>query len=201
MIIQIKSLAGSLLFEGDFESLVQALISAVKGGANLCGANLCGADLRGADLRGANLYSANLYSANLRGANLCGADLRGADLYSANLYSANLYSANLRGANLRGADLYSANLCGADLYSAKINRQTVKNTKRPYICIGPLGSEERYLSAYQMENGIYLQTGCFFGTVSEFEEAVLKKHGETDIGDEYMTAVSLIKAHFKIWGI
>ena len=65
----------------DCETIKEAVVQAVKCGANLCGADLCGADLRGADLRGADLRGANL-----RGANLCGADLCGADLCDANLY-------------------------------------------------------------------------------------------------------------------
>ena len=89
---------GSILFEGDFSSVAEAVVAAVKKGA----------DLGGADLRGADLRSANLRSANLRSANLGGADLR-----SANLGGADLRSANLGGADLGGADLRSANLGGA----------------------------------------------------------------------------------------
>jgi hypothetical protein len=60
MKIEIKSLAGSLLFEGDFSSLAEAVVSAVKKGADLGGANLRDADLGGANLRGADLGGANL---------------------------------------------------------------------------------------------------------------------------------------------
>ena len=88
MKIQIQSIFGSLLFEGDFENISKAVCTALKNGANLRGASLIGADLRGADLRGA--------------------DLRGVDLYGADLYGADLYGADLRGANLNGADLHGA---------------------------------------------------------------------------------------------
>jgi hypothetical protein len=74
MKIEIKSwLNGSVLFEGDFSCLADAVKAAVKAGANLSGA-----DLSGADLYGANLYGANLSGANLSGANLSRADLSGA---------------------------------------------------------------------------------------------------------------------------
>lgn len=63
----------TVLWESPGESLGQAVIAALKAGANLGGADLGGADLRGADLRGANLRDANLRGANLGGANLCGA--------------------------------------------------------------------------------------------------------------------------------
>ncbi len=61
---------GEVLFELESNTIKEALVQAVKSGANLRGADLYGADLRGANLRGADLYGANLYGANLRGAKL-----------------------------------------------------------------------------------------------------------------------------------
>jgi len=50
MKIEIKSwLNGSVLFEGDFSCLADAVSAAVKSGANLSGANLSRADLSGAE--------------------------------------------------------------------------------------------------------------------------------------------------------
>ena len=67
-------------FELECESLKDAVVAAVKSGADLYGADLGGADLGGANLRGANLRGADLGGADLRGANLRGANLGGADL-------------------------------------------------------------------------------------------------------------------------
>ena len=96
MKIQIKSRGnGKVLWEGQAESLKEAIEVAVK---------------QRADLSGANLSGANLYRADLFGANLCGANLSRADLYGADLYRANLSQANLSEANLSGAYLSEANL-------------------------------------------------------------------------------------------
>ena len=65
MKIQIKSIAGSILFEGDFSCLKDALLSAIKSRANLLDANLSGADLSCAYLSGANLSGADLSGADL----------------------------------------------------------------------------------------------------------------------------------------
>ena len=124
--LQIKSVAGSILFEYEKEdnTILQTLIAAIKEGANLEGANLKGANLYGANLegaylKGANLEGANLEGANLEGANLKWANLKGANLKGANLEGANLKGANFEGANLEGANLKWANFYGANLYGAK----------------------------------------------------------------------------------
>jgi hypothetical protein len=96
--IQIKSVFGQILIEGEYDSIADAINknrSADLRYANLRGANLTGANLRYADLRYADLTGANLRYADLTGANLRYADLRYADLRYANLTSADLTSADL----------------------------------------------------------------------------------------------------------
>ena len=133
MEIQIKNRYNdSVIFEGDFVDIRQAVETAVKNKVNLCGADLGGTDLTGADLTGADLTGADMRVADLFGADLSGADLKGAylswaDLFGADLSGANLCGvylswADLRGAYLRGASLYGADLSGADLTGADLIR-------------------------------------------------------------------------------
>jgi len=103
MKIEIKSVFGTVLFSGDFSSLADAVVSAIKSCANLSRADLSRANLSGANLSGANLSGADLSRANLSGADLSGADLSGANLSGANLSGANLSGANLSRADLSGA--------------------------------------------------------------------------------------------------
>jgi len=93
----------SVLFSVEAESMRDAVMNAVKSGADLRGANLSEADLREAYLRGANLSEADLREAYLRGANLSEADLSEADLNEADLSEADLRGAYLREADLSGA--------------------------------------------------------------------------------------------------
>jgi hypothetical protein len=86
--MDIKNIYDAVIFVSTALTLKDALVEAVRKGADLRGADLHGADLRGADLYGADLRGADLY-----GADLYGADLRGADLYGADLYGADLKDA------------------------------------------------------------------------------------------------------------
>jgi uncharacterized protein YjbI with pentapeptide repeats len=114
--------SGAVLWEGEADTIKDAIHAALKSGADLSRANLSRADLSGAALSGANLYGANLYGADLSRANLYGANLYGANLSGANLSRANLSGANLSGADLSGAALSGADLYGADLYGADLSR-------------------------------------------------------------------------------
>src|SRR6202000_1717221 len=120
MKIEIKTIFGELIFEGDFACIAEAVLAALAAKKSLSSADLRSADLRYADLSSANLSSADLRYADLSSANLSSADLRYADLSSANLSSANLISANLRSADLRSANLSYADLSSANLSSADL---------------------------------------------------------------------------------
>ena len=183
--IEIKTIWGDIIFthEKENNTVKDTLQEAVKSGANLYGANLYGADLRGADLRGANLRGANLYGADLYGADLRGADLRGADLYGA----------DLRGADLRGADLRGADLRGADLREewGKLEKDT------DIFIAGPLGSRSGYTTFFHTDKGIFVQCGCFRGTLEEFTAKVKEIHNDNEHARNYLAIVEFVKQKYQ----
>ena len=117
---------------------------------------------------------------------------RGANLGDANLEGANLGGAYLRGANLGGAYLRGAYLGGAYLGGANLEGDIkIKH----YLCIGPTGSGSTYLQIYNTNKGIYIRTGCFFGTIEQFRSENDSTHNGRRHGDNYRSAVAFIEAY------
>ena len=183
--IEIKSIFGNVLFEFEKEnnSVKDTLIEAVKRGADLYGAYLRGADLRGAYLGGAYLYGAYLRGADLRGAYLGGAYLYGADLYGAYLYGAYLGGAGLRGAYLGGAYLGEW---------GKI--------QSPYdiLQVGAIGSRNGYTTIFHTDKGVFVQCGCFKGTLDEFEVKVKETHQGNKHEKDYLALIQFAKIKFEL---
>ena len=98
------------------------------------------------------------------------------------------------GANLGGAYLDGANLGGANLGGAG---KLIGD--RPILQIGPIGSRSDYLTAYITDNGLFLKTGCFFGTIENFKSAIKNTHGDNTHAEEYTAALTLIETHAKIY--
>ena len=171
--------SGAVLFELETDSFRLCVEAAVKARANLAFAYLARAYLARADL--------------------AFADLAGANLADANLADANLADADLAGANLAGANLAGANLARADLAGAKLSDSLTLVGQRPVLQIGPIGSRSALLSAYLTDGGVYVRTGCFFGTLAEFSEAVQEEHGDCEYGVEYRSAIALIECHASLW--
>ena len=178
--IEIKSIWGSILFEYEKEnnSIKDTLIEAVNSGANLRGADLFGANLRGADLFGANL--------------------RGADLVGANLRGANLFGANLHGANLFGADLRGANLFGANLRGAELGDWGKLQSYSDILIAGVIGSRYDYTTIFHTDKGIFVQCGCFKGTLEEFEAKVKETHQGNNHEKDYLALIQFAKIKFEL---
>jgi uncharacterized protein YjbI with pentapeptide repeats len=172
--IEIKHrFTGNVLFACDAGNLKEAVVKAVKGGADLGGAYLRGADLRGADLR----------DAYLRDAYLGGADLRDADLRDAYLGGADLRDADLRDAYLGGAYLRDAYLGGADLGGAYLRGEK--------IAIRPLSITGLYWDVLITES--YMEIGC-----QRHEHAEWKKFDYEAISDMASNASEFWKQN-KTW--
>ena len=102
---------------------------------------------------------------------------------------ANLAGAYLADANLAGAYLADANLAGANLTGANGIVDVVSVTR--------IGSRWATLTATKGDDGtVCLMTGCFSGTLAEFEAAVAKRHGDNEHGRAYAAAVAMIRARF-----
>ena len=110
---------------------------------------------------------------------------------------------SLQGADLQGTYLQRADLQGAYMQSADLPSTYMQGTKligeRPVLQIGGIGSRNAYLISYMTDEGIKIKAGCFSGSLAEFAAAVKKEHGNSNHGKEYAAAITMIKAHAKIW--
>lgn len=68
-------------------------------------------------------------------------------------------------------------------------------SNRDFITLGPALSSDRYTTAFRTPVGVMVVTGCFFGTVDEFEAAIRSKHTGENL-DQYLGFVSSIKGFF-----
>ena len=58
------------------------------------------------------------------------------------------------------------------------------------------GDEDITAIAYNLDTGIYVRSGCFSGTLAEFEDNVRKAYGNNTHGRTYMLWVEIIKTYW-----
>ena len=183
MKIEIKNRYGKVLFEHECEdnTIRKTLEEAVRRGAYLGGADLGGAYLEGADLKGAYLGGAYLEGADLKGAYLKGAYLGGA---------------YLKGAYLKGAYLGGAYLGGAYLGGAYLEDWGKIQSLNDILIVGAIGSRSAYTSLFHTDKGIFVQCGCFKGSLEEFETKVKETHQGNKHEKDYLAMIEFAKKRF-----
>ena len=65
--------------------------------------------------------------------------------------------------------------------------------------VGPIGSRNDTTTFFRTkENTILVATGCFRGSIDEFEEAVRNTHGDNKYAKEYQNAIAGAKLHIEL---
>lgn len=88
--------------------------------------------------------------------------------------------------DLGGANLYGANLRNADLGGANLGANRI-------LQIGPGGSRNDYLVLKAGPNLDEVITGCFRGTLAEFEAQIIQIHGDNTHGRYYQAVIDLFR--------
>ena len=120
----IKSITGSVLFEGRAAGIRKTLEYCANADISMEGADLRKAGLSRAGLDNIRLRGACLWGANLSGADMGYADLRGCDLRQSDLLNVCFSHSDLRGADLRGALFGHTLFDGAALEDIKVSCPT-----------------------------------------------------------------------------
>ena len=138
------------IWEGEVETIKEAVAKAIASGANLSDSDLSDSNLSGCNLSDSDLSYSDLSGCNLRDINLRDSDLRGC----------NLSYSDLSGSNLRGSDLSGCNLCGV----GKIKAIRVMTGLYRYV-----------IFAIVAEDGEpWVRMGCQWRSVTEWDRITIR---------------------------
>ena len=66
------------------------------------------------------------------------------------------------------------------------------------LVLGKLGNDARFITAtWSKDNCVKVKAGCFFGTIDDFQKAVIEKYGEGE--SDYMLIIPLLRKKEKEW--
>ena len=109
-----------------------------------------------------------------------------------------LIEAVKRDADLRGADLGGADLRGADLRGTDLGEWGKLQTASDVLCVGPVGSRNGYTTIFHTDKGIFVQCGCFRGTLDELEAKVKETHQGNQHERDYLALIQFAKVKFEL---
>ena len=108
-----------------------------------------------------------------------------------------LIEAVKQGANLYGADLCDANLYGADLRDANLGDWGKIQSASDFLIVGSIGSRNGYTTLFHTDKGIFVQCGCFRGSIEDFEQKVKDTHQGNKHERDYLALIEFAKVKFR----
>jgi uncharacterized protein YjbI with pentapeptide repeats len=99
---------------------------------------------------------------------------------------------------LRGADLGGADLGGADLGGAYFGNWGTLSSVQDILIVGSIGSRNDYTTIYHTDKGVFVQCGCFRGTLDEFADKVKETHSDTKHERDYLALIEFAKVKFEL---
>ena len=109
-----------------------------------------------------------------------------------------LGGADLGGADLGGADLGGADLGGADLGGADLGEWGKIQSPSDVLIVGAIGSRNGCTTIFHTNKGIFVQCGCFNGTLDEFEAKVKETHQGNKHERNYLALIQFAKVKFEL---
>ena len=106
-------------------------------------------------------------------------------------------------ADLSDADLSGAYLSGADLRDAYLRGDYLREwgklqSNSDVLIVGAIGSRNGYTTIFHTDKGVFVQCGCFKGTLDEFELKVKETHHGNNHERDYLALIQFAKAKFEL---
>lgn len=79
-----------------------------------------------------------------------------------------------------------------------ISRDGVIKSDRDFMLVKSVGSEDGTLIVHRTKTGILVTRGCFTGTLDEFRQAVVKRHGDNVHAQIYESLLRAIELRFDV---
>ena len=96
-----------------------------------------------------------------------------------------------------GSQVSRSQVSGSTVSGSQVSRALIENS-RDMLVIGPLGSrDDRLTITFKNRDGtpaVKANTGCWSGTLDEFEARVKEVHGDSKHGREYLATVAYVRA-------
>lgn len=75
------------------------------------------------------------------------------------------------------------------------DRARVKKTT-DCVVLGPIGSRNAMITGYKHKGKLFVGTGCFIGSATDFEKKVKERHGENEHAKQYTLALKYLRERF-----
>ena len=87
---------------------------------------------------------------------------------------------------------------GANLRDADLGEWGKLQSPSDILIVGAIGSRNGYTTIFRTDKGLFVQCGCFKGTLGEFEAKVKETHQGNNHEKDYLALIQFAKIKFGV---
>ena len=122
-------------------------------------------------------------------ARVFGGDIYGGDIYGGVIHGGVIYGGHIRGGTIRGGVIHGGTVYGG----------VIRGT-RDILTVGPIGSEDQYLTLVRSDTGHHVSIGCWWepdATINDIAAEVRRRAPE--FADEYAELMPMLRRRVAEW--
>ena len=164
-----------------FDEVYVGPTARVFGGA-VCGGTIYGGTIHGGTIHGGVIYGGVIYGGTIHGGNIYGGNIHGGNIYGGVIYGV----------------IYGGTIHGGVIYG-DIRGGVIRDT-RDVLTVGPIGSQDQYLTLVRSDTGHHVSIGCWWepdATINDIAAEVRRRAPE--FADEYAELMPMLRRRVAEW--
>jgi len=168
-------------------------------GGYIYGGAIRGGNIYGGVIRGGTIYGGNIYGGTIHGGAIHGGAIFGGDIFGGDIHGGVIRGGAIRGCVIRGCDIHGGYIYGGVIYGGVIHGGVIRDA-RDVLMVGPIGSEDQYLTLVRSDTGHHVSIGCWWepdATIDDIAAEVEERAPE--FADEYAELMPMLRRRVAEW--
>jgi len=167
-------------------------------------ARVFGGYIYGGVIRGGVIFGGAVFGGAVYGGVIHGGYIHGGYIYGGNIYGGNIYGGVINGGVIHGGGIYGGAVFGGDIYGGvifggDIYGGVIRDT-RDVLTVGPIGSEDQYLTLVRSDTGHHVSIGCWWEPAATIDDIAAEvEECAPEFADEYAELMPMLRRRVDEW--
>ena len=153
----------------------------------------------GGNIYGGYIHGGTIYGGVIRGGRIYGGVIRGGDINGGDIHGGDIYGGVIHGGVIHGGTIYGGNIHGGSIYGGQINGGVIRDI-RDILTVGPIGSEDQFLTLTRSDTGHHVSIGCWWERAATIDDIAAEvEERAPEFADEYAELMPMLRRRVAEW--
>ena len=153
----------------------------------------------GGAVLGGYVHGGTIHGGTIHGGGIHGGYIYGGYIYGGYIYGGDIHGGVIKGGFILGGTIYGGIIYGGTIYGGTIRGGVIRDA-RDVLTVGPIGSEDQYLTLVRSDTGHHVSIGCWWerdATIDDIAAEVQERAPE--FAAEYAELMPMLRRRVAEW--